>query len=78
MRRLVATLALQVEPVDKDPEYWDERLRYLLDYADAFSDADELFEEAEAEGVVKAIAEIKGTGPGGWFRGLSDGHTAQT
>ena len=56
---LVATLALQVEPVDKDPEYWDERLRYLLDYADAFSDADELFEEAEAEGVVKAIAEIR-------------------
>ena len=56
---LVATLALQVEPVDKDPEYWDERLRDLLDYADAISDADELFEEAEAEGVVKAIAEIR-------------------
>ena len=56
---LVATLAQQVQPTDSDAEFWEERLRYLLDYADAFNDADELFEEDEAEGVVRMISEIK-------------------
>ena len=56
---LVATLAQHVQPADSDAEFWEERLRYLLDYADAFNDADELFEEDEAEGVVRVISEIK-------------------
>ena len=56
---LVATLAEKARPDDGDAAYWQERLRYLLDYEDAFDDAHELFEEAEAEGVVRAIAEIK-------------------
>ena len=56
---LVATLAEKAQPDDGDAAYWQERLRYLLDYEDAFDDANELFEEAEAEGVVRAIAEIK-------------------
>ena len=56
---LVATLAETEQPDDGDAAYWQERLRYLLDYEDAFDDANELFEEAEAEGIVQAIAEIK-------------------
>lgn len=56
---LVATLAEKAQPNDGDAVYWQERLRYLLDYEDAFDDANELFEEAEAEGIVQAIAEIK-------------------
>ena len=56
---LVATLAEKAQPDDSDAAYWQERLRYLLDYEDAFDDANELFEEAEAEGIVRAIAESK-------------------
>ena len=56
---LVATLAEKAQPDDGDAAYWQERLRYLLDYEDAFDDANELFEEAEAEGIVRAIAESK-------------------
>ena len=56
---LVAMLASQVQPTDGDAKFWDERLRYLLDFADAFDDANELFEGAEAEGIMRAIAEIK-------------------
>ena len=56
---LVATLVENCQPTDGDSEFWQERLRYLLDDADAFSDANELFDKAEADGVVCAIAEIK-------------------
>ena len=56
---LVATLVEKAPPDDGDAAYWQERLRYLLDYEDAFDDAKELFEEAEAEGIVRAIAESK-------------------
>ena len=56
---LVATLAEKVNPTVGDADFWQARLRYLLDYADAFEDANELFEEAEAASIVKAIAEIK-------------------
>ena len=56
---LVATLAEKAQPDDGDAAYWRDRLRYLLDYEYAFDDANELFEEAEAEGIVQAIAEIK-------------------
>ena len=56
---LVATLKQGAQPADGDVEFWEERLHYLLDYEDAFDDANELFEEAEAQGIVQAIAEIK-------------------
>ena len=56
---LVASLAKKCQPTDGDVEYWQERLRYLLDYEDAFDDAKDIFEKEEAEDVVQAIAEIK-------------------
>ena len=56
---LVAVLAEKVQPDDGDTDFWQARLRYLLDYADAFEDANELFEDAEKENIVRAIAEIK-------------------
>ena len=56
---LVASLSESVKPSDADKEYLSERLRYLLDYADSFSDADTLFTESEREAIVRAIAEIK-------------------
>ena len=56
---LVATLMERAESDDGDVAYWQERLRYLLDYEDAFNDANELFEEVEAERLVQAIAELK-------------------
>ena len=56
---LMASLTERCQPTDGDVEYWQERLRYLLDYEDAFDDANELFEEEEAEGIVRVISEIK-------------------
>ncbi len=56
---LVATLAGQVAPTDGDPKAWDERLRYLFDYAKAFDDANEWFDSREADEVVRAISELK-------------------
>ena len=56
---LVATLA-EKAPFDVgDADFWQARLRYLLDYADAFNDANELFDEDEAEEIVQAISKIK-------------------
>ena len=60
---LVATLAQRALPADGDVDYWQERLRYLLDYDDAFSDAEELFSPVEREAVVRAIAETKALDP---------------
>ncbi len=56
---LIASLAENCQPTDGDRTFWQERLRYLLDYEDAFDDANDLFEEEEAEGIVRAIADIK-------------------
>ena len=56
---LVASLAEKVKPTDGDAKFWQERLCYLLDYADAFDDAQDLFDEEEVKGIVKAISEIK-------------------
>ncbi len=56
---LVATLAQACSPSDSDTDFWQDRLRYLLDYEDAFNDAHELFEEGETAGIVRAISEIK-------------------
>ena len=56
---LVASLAEKVKPTDGDAKFWRERLCYLLDYADAFDDAQDLFDEEEVKGIVKAISEMK-------------------
>ena len=56
---LVASLAQHRPPTDNDVDSWKQRLSNLLDYEDAFDDADELFEEDEKEGLVRAIAGIK-------------------
>ncbi len=56
---LVAALASRAQPTDGDLDYWRDRLRYLLDYEDAFDDAGELFEGEETEAVVRAIAGLR-------------------
>ena len=56
---LVATLAQQVNPSDGDVSLWEERLHYLLDYAKAFDDASEWFDDDEKDGLVRAISELK-------------------
>ncbi len=56
---LVATLAQQVNPSDGDVSFWEERLHYLLDYAKAFDDASEWFDDDEKDGLVQAISELK-------------------
>ena len=56
---LVATLARRAQPADGDQAFWRERLQCLLDYEDAFDDASDLFEEAETDAVIRAIAALK-------------------
>ena len=46
-------------PDDQDKKFWRERLRYLLDYEDAFDDANELFDGDETGGLVQAISGIR-------------------
>ena len=55
---LVATLSQKCNPTDDDAKLWDERLHYLLDYAQAFDDASEWFDDAEKDAVVQAISEL--------------------
>ena len=56
---LVATLAGQVSPTDGDMKFWEERLRYLFDYAKVFDDASEWFSNDERDRIVRAISELK-------------------
>ncbi len=56
---LVATLAQQVSPTDEDAKFWDERLRYLFDYAQVFDDASAWFDNRETDEVVRTISELK-------------------
>lgn len=56
---LVATLSQKCDPTDGDAELWDERLHYLLDYAQAFDDANEWFDDTETDAIVKTISELK-------------------
>ena len=60
---LVATLAQKASPEDGDADRWEVRLRYMLDYGDAFADADTLFTPAEREAIVRTIAGIKALDP---------------
>ena len=54
---LVGALSQKAAPADGDADFWQERLRYLLDYDVA--DAETLFEADEKAAVVSAIAETK-------------------
>ena len=56
---LVATLAGQVRPTDGNAKFWEERLHYLLDYAKVSDDADQWFDDGEADRIVRAISELK-------------------
>ena len=55
---LVATLSQKCNPTDGDAKLWDERLHYLLDYAQAFDDANEWFDDVEKDAIVRAISEL--------------------
>ena len=50
---LVATLAQQVNPSDGDAKFCEERLHYLLDYAKASDDANQWFDDVEADRIVR-------------------------
>ena len=56
---LVATLSQKCNPTDGDTQLWEERLRYLLDYAQTFDDASEWFDDTETDTILKTISELK-------------------
>ncbi|MCY4553597.1 MAG: Eco57I restriction-modification methylase domain-containing protein, partial [Candidatus Poribacteria bacterium] len=56
---LVAALSQKCQPTDDNSELWDERLRYLFDYAKMFDDAHEWFDNRETDAIVKTISELK-------------------
>ena len=56
---LAAALSEKATPDDGDKQFLTERLRYLLDYRDAFQDADALFTPAERKSIVNAVANLK-------------------
>ena len=60
---LVTTLAQGAAPADGDIDFWQERLHCLVDYDDAFADAEELFTPTERATVVRTIARTKALDP---------------
>ena len=56
---LVTALAEKCQPTDNDTKFWQDHLRYLLNYEDAFNDADELFDAQESEGIIRAISSLR-------------------
>ena len=56
---LIATLAGQVLPTDGDVKLWQDRLRYLFDYAQVCDDASEWFDSRELGEIVRKISELK-------------------
>jgi len=56
---LVAALSQKCQPTDGNETPWDERLRYLFDYAKMFDDASEWFDDNETDAIVKTISELK-------------------
>ena len=60
MVREALTLALTEKstPDDGERDYWSARLLYLLDTADAFDDADDLFTPTERASIVHAVASL--------------------
>ena len=55
----MATLSQKCQPTNSNEIPWDERLRYLLDYAQIFDDASEWFDDRETDTIVKTISELK-------------------
>ena len=74
---LVATISHKCNPTDSDAKLWDERLHYLLDYAQAFDDASEWFDNVETDGIVRAISEPQNSRSSSRFRGFSNGYAPQ-
>ena len=60
---LVASLAAACSLHAADDDFWQERLRYLLYYDEAFDDAEEFFTETEQNSIIRAIANIKAIDP---------------
>ena len=60
---LVGALAQKTQGDDGAGESWQAKLRDLLDYDDAFIDADDLFSPSEKAAVVRAIAKIRTLDP---------------
>ena len=60
---LVAALSQKASPTDDDLDFWQERMRYLLDYGDAFDDVEALFTPEERESIVRAIAGTRALDP---------------
>ena len=56
---LVEALAQKAKPSNRGSASRQDRLRYLLDYNDAFEDAADLFDENETDHIVRAIAELR-------------------
>ena len=56
---IVAALTQNCQPTDGDAKLWEERLHYLMDYAQAFDDANEFFDDTETEGIIRAISDLK-------------------
>ena len=60
---LVATFSKKCQPTDDNAHEneipWDERLRYLFDYAKIFDDANESFDDTEIDAIVKTISQLK-------------------
>ena len=56
---LTAALEANAKPDDGDAKRWRERIGYLLDYGDAFEDANTLFTSAERAALVQAIANLR-------------------
>ena len=56
---LIATLSQKCQPSEDNEIAWEERLRYLFDYAQMFDDASVWFDERETVDIVKTISEFK-------------------
>ncbi len=56
---LIATLSQKCQPTDDNEIPWNERLRYLFDYAKIFDDASVWFDDRETDEIVKTISELK-------------------
>ena len=56
---LIASLSQKCQPNVDNEIPWDERLRYLFDYAKIFDDASEWFDDSETDEIVNTISELK-------------------
>ena len=56
---LIATLSQKCQPSEDNEIAWEERLRYLFDYAKMFDDASVWFDDRETVDIVKTISEFK-------------------